>query len=137
METTTTRMQQILQKLNHPKNAHCKSRLPGWLEKSQEYATMMQNKYHSTESEEALRLRYVLNHLCPSMAHLKFKPIPPPISYVRRDPSVMQEYNDLLREYEFENTQATLVDSTGKMIQDGIHYTAQELSLVIEYVERM
>lgn len=137
MENTTTRMQQILQKLNHPKNATAQSRLPGWLEQSKQYADMMQNKYHSTESEEALRLRYVLNHLCPNMAHLKSKPIPPPISYIRRDPSVMQEYNNLLMEYEFENTQATLVDSTGKMIQDGIHYTAQELLLVIEYVERM
>lgn len=134
--TDTVRMQQLLKKLDHPKNARAKAMLPGWLEKSKDYAAMMQNKYNSTQSEESLRVLYICNHLCPSLVHLRAKPHPPCPSYVRREPEAIKEYTDLLFQYEYENTQAGIRDKDGKLLIHGVHHTADELALIQEYVER-
>ncbi len=133
----TVRMQQLLQKLEHPKNALAKSRMPGWFEKSKEYAVMMQEKYNSTQSEESLRVLYICNHLCPNLAHLMSKPIPPSPSYVRREPEAMKEYMDLLFKYEYENTQAGIRDEDGNILVHGVHHSPEEFTLIQEYVERM
>lgn len=133
----TIRIQQLLKKLEHPKNAFARKRLPGWFENSKAYATMMREKYKYEQSEESLRVLYICNHLCPNLVHLISKPIPPSPSYVRREPDAMKEYTDLLFKYEFENTQAGVRDQDGNILIHGVHHSSEEFALIQEYVERM
>ena len=43
----------------------------------------------------------------------------------------------MLFEYEYENTQATIANADGEIIQQGIHQTKEEFELIRAYVERM
>ena len=135
----TARIEYFIKVLDNPKNAYAKARMPQWLEESKDYAKRMIEKYHYDEkglSVEHLRVLYICNHMCPNLAHLKHKPIPPAPSYVRREPEAMKEYFEMLSEYEYENTQAPLYRD-GELIQPGIHHTAKELQLIMNYVERI
>lgn len=137
----TTRIEFFLNRLDNPKNEYARNLMPKWYQDSAKYAKNMIEKYHyDTEkglSTEYLRVLYICNHMCPNLVHLKHKPIPPAASYVRREPEAMKEYQRMLFEYEYENTQATLANSNGEIVQEGIHYTAEEFALITAYVERM
>lgn len=136
----TTRIQYFLDRLDHPKNAYAKNLMPKWFEESEKWAYRMMelHEYHKKgTSLESLRVVYICNHLCPNLVHLKHKPIPPAPSYVRREPEALKEYQKMLFEYEYENTQASLANSKGEIIQDGIHQTKEEFELIRAYVERM
>ena len=136
----TTRIQYFLEKLDHPKNAYAKSKMPTWFKDSEDWAYRMMelHGYHKTGSTvEGLRTLYICNHMCPNMAHLKNKPIPPAPSLVRREPEYLQEYQKMLFEYEYENTQATIANADGEIIQQGIHQTKEECELIRAYVERI
>lgn len=133
----TTRMKQLLDKLDHPKNVYARNRMPQWLEDSKAYAQMMLAKHNPNGlTENYFRALYVCNHLCPNLVHLRSKPIPPAPSYVRREPEAMREYQDLLFQYEYENSQVAIAQN-GEIIQPGCHHTDEEFALIMEYVERM
>lgn len=136
----TTRIQYFLEKLEHPKNAYAKSKMPIWFKESEDWAHRMMelHEYHKKgTSLESLRVVYICNHMCPNLAHFKHKPILPAASYVRCEPEAMREYQRMLFEYEYENTQATLANSKGEVVQEGIHQTKEEFELIRQYVERM
>lgn len=136
----TTRIQYFLEKLEHPKNAYAKSKMPIWFKESENWAyhMMEMHEYHKNgTSVESLRVVYICNHMCPNMAHLKPKPVAPPPSLIRREPEYLKEYQKMLFEYEYENTQATLANSSGEVVQQGIHQTKEEFELIRKYVERM
>ncbi len=137
----TTRIQHFLKVLDHPKNIYAKNLMPKWYADSADYAQRMIDQYGYTKnrglSAEYLRVLYICNHMCSNLVHLKHKPIPPTPSYVRREPEAMKEYQRMLWEYEYENTQAAISNGEGEIIQPGIHYTAEEFHLIREYVERM
>ncbi len=136
----TSRIEFFLERLEHPKNAYAKSLMPKWYNESLNWAHRMMelHEYHKTGSTiEGLRTLYICNHMCPNLAHLKTKPLPPAPSYIRREPEALREYQRMLHEYEYENTQATLANSKGEVVQDGIHQTKEEFELIKQYVERM
>ena len=138
---STTRIQQFLTCLDHPKNSYARNLLPKWYKESSDYAQLMIDKYHyDTEkglSFEYLRVLYICNHMCPNLVHLKHKPVMPDAETIRSEPEAMQEYQRMLFEYTYENTQAAIIDDNGELTQEGICYTAEELELIREYVEKM
>lgn len=136
----TTRIQHFLECLENPKNAYAKSMMPKWYHDSWKWADHMMDvhEYHKKGSTmESLRVVYICNHMCPNLVHLKPMPAPPPPSLVRRDPEAFQEYQRMLFDYEYENTQAAIANSKGEIIQPGIHQTKEEFELIRAYVERM
>lgn len=132
----TIRMQQLLSKLDDPRNEYAKKKLATWVEESIPYAIEMEQK-GCKRGRDALRVSYICNHLCPNLAHFKRKPSPPRPSYVRRDPEATKKYDNLLLEYEHENTQAFETDEDGNVITPGVHHTSEELRLILDYVEAM
>ncbi len=136
----TTRIEQLLEKLEHPKNTYAKSQMAKWFKDSADWAEriMELHGYHKTGSTlEGLRVLYICNHLCPNLVHLKHKPVMPDANYVRQEPEAMEEYWRMYYEYEYENTQVALANNEGEIVQPGIHQTADEFALIQQYVERM
>lgn len=139
---STSRIEFFLNRLDHPKNEYARKMMPKWYKDSVKYAKTMIDEYHyDTEkglSMEYLRVLYICNHMCPNLAHLKHKPSLPVLPRsMRREPEAIEEYQRMLFEYEYENTQAAIVDSDGKVIQEGINHTAEELALIAAYVEKI
>ena len=136
----TARIEQFLEKLEHPKNAYAKSMMPKWYHDSWDWADHMMDVHgylKKGSTMESLRVVYICNHMCPNLAHLKPMPIPPAPSLVRQEPEAFREYQRMLQDYEYENTQAALANSKGEIIQPGIHQTKEEFELIRAYVERM
>lgn len=134
----TTRIQYFLDKLEHPRNAHTKAMMPKWFQDSENWAYRMmeQHEYHKKGSSlESLRVVYICNHMCPNLVHLKPYPVAPPPSFMNQEPEYFKEYQRMLFEYEYENTQAAIANSQGEIIQEGIHQTKEEFELIRQYVE--
>lgn len=136
----TTRIQYFLDKLEHPRNGYAKAMMPKWFKDSEDWACrMMENhEYHKKGSSvESLRVVYICNHMCPNMVHLKPHPVAPPPGFMNPESEYFKEYQRMLFEYEYENTQAAIANSRGEIIQEGIHQTKEEFDLIRKYVERM
>lgn len=123
------RMQQLLHELKRPENIHLRYKLKQWIQESQSY-TWGRREYDSTDSEEVLRLRYVLNHVCPNLIHLHSIPV----AYFNcvNDPVFMRK----LFEYNYEHSQLSYVDMDGKL-HPGFNYTEEEWDALVQFAEQL
>ena len=109
------RVRELCDKLYHPRNAHCRKAMPKWYNDSLNWAL----SYVDNETPlHELRMRYILNHLCPSLVHLLPKPH---FSYY-----VTEVYNIKSVMYEFENTQCRVIGCNGEVISHGVEHTVDE-----------
>lgn len=115
---TMVRIRQIIDKIRKPENLFVRLHLEEWICKSRTYADDM-IKQGSAENPKILRLRYVLNHICPNLAHEHSQPIP--FAGCMDDPKFVRD----LFEYNYENSQATVEGMDGVM-HPGIEYTEEE-----------
>ena len=124
------RLRQIVEKLTWPENAYCRRHLEQWIHESDEWA-----RKHPADGYEidrgAHRLLYVLNHLCPNLAHRCKKPP----AYLKADDP---EYVRMMREYLMENSQAEFLkyDGSGEAVieQPGVLKTNEAWVLFLQLV---
>lgn len=130
-----SRVYQLAQKLNLPQNERLLQYVQNWVDKSEPWAEKMCKEklpnfssFSEKEKAEAIkryRLRYILNHLCPSLYHFKKMPDPKMVS--------MREYNRLMREHMMENSQAEFIDDDGTIIQNAVVLSGKEFDDLIEF----
>lgn len=115
------RVRELCNKLYHPKNLLCRRLMPKWYNDSLAWAES--HAKNSVKKVFALRMRYVLNHLCPNLIHLLPKPV---FNFY-----VPEVYDLNSVRYEFENTQARVLGCDGEVISSGVSYTMEEWGFLV------
>ena len=129
------RVEDIARKLFLKENEYVRNRLSEWIEKSGEYADMMIRKYGFNKAQatrKGYQVLYLMNKICPILHHFKKMP-----SFKPWDKDSWDEYNRMSTEYTLENTQIGLVDESGKLLQEGVHYTDEEYDAFMVIVEEV
>lgn len=114
----TKRVVELAEKLAHEENAHLRSCIPQWIEDSEVWAETMVEMNSSSErtpSIEAYRLRYILNHLCPSLYHF----------HSRRESTAHFR----------ENTQVG-IEIHGYLVQQGVVFDAENFDAFCETAKK-
>lgn len=122
---STKRVIDLANKLQHKENERLLEKLPIWITESEDWARKMMGRYGPNGAQkdiEGYRLLYILNHLCPSLYHFHRQPDP------KRFMGDIDGYNAAAQKHFLENTQAGLLDSDGTLIQEGVHYDAENLN---------
>lgn len=120
----TVRISQLCDALYHKKNLICRKNMPRWYADSVKWAEEWVNKDIVVNADSVaskkklLTMRYILNHLCPSLTHLKVKPS---VEEYGTD-----GYMQRLFDYEYENSQICIVGTDGKTERPGVWYTVEE-----------
>ena len=124
-----TRVETLARKLLLPENSSLIPKASKWVYDSIAWSSSRIEEEHpdaSGEEREELvkryRLKYILNHLCPSLHH--FKP----------SPSQCLPYQDIAkcsREYTMENSQAEFVDINGKVLQAGVIRSGEQMDKLL------
>lgn len=109
------RITELCDKLYHPKNSICRMYMARWYADSRAWAESIVNK-EPEEDVRVLRMKYILNHMCPSLVHLLPKP---------SNKGSVYNYTAATR-YEFENTQMRVIDCNEVIISHGIEKTVAE-----------
>lgn len=109
------RISELCDKLYHPKNSICRMYMARWYKDSKGWAESVVLR-ETGEDIRILRMKYILNHMCPNLAHLLPKPV---------NSHSVYNYTEATR-YEFENTQMRVIDCNDVVISHGIERTVDE-----------
>ena len=126
------RVLEIARKIHLKENEYVKNRLAGWIERSNDYADMMIERYGFNEAQntrEGYRLLFVMNHICPNLHHFCPKP-----NWQPKCEADIKEWTELMDRYTRENSQAGFVKG-GAIVQEGIGYSKEEFNAFIEAVK--
>lgn len=128
-ERKKPRAVELAEKLKHEENARLRTLVPQWIQESEDWAKkMLAEGANPAEGVEGHRLRYVLNHLAPSLHHFYAMPNP---SLGVSSPAYIQQLERRWRE----NTQAEWLDDQDRVVQAGVVYDAENFAAFCEAVK--
>lgn len=129
LSSSPDRAVELAQKLALPENARIRKYVPGWVEKSKAYAEMMMERYGPNEAQtclEGYQVLYIMSHLCPNLHHFHRSLNP----WVFRGD--IDGFNRAFEKHMRENTQVGIVDSEGRLVQQGVTYTKETFEALVE-----
>lgn len=126
MRMSVKRAVELAEKLKYPENAHLRTRIPAWIRESAEWAAR-QTLSGNGMNFDGLRLRYILDNLCPNLHHFCRRPNPASINISR------EEFNRASRLYFLENARCDVRNSR-EIIQEGVQYTSESFLAFCEAV---
>lgn len=126
-----SRVEVLAKKIQLPENAGLLKFAPKWVADSlnlakrqmaENYPGVDRDKAEYDELAKQMRLRYILNHLCPNLHH--FHPMP-------RAGMPCAEYNEMLWLHITENSQKKFTDGEGSVLQEGVFLSGKEFDKLI------
>ncbi len=124
-----SRVTELTKKVMLFENTYVRINIPKWLKESEKWS---ENRIadNGDKSKEVYQLRYMLNKICPNLHHF----CPKPTAENMRGLSPEQR-NQMISNYDRENTQVGLQDSDGKVIQVGVKYTEEEYEKMLSILK--